>query len=666
MTASRSITAYTISSEAATRHHGESTSMAMSNQNNSSSIFHQIQTVVADKIQYSMLPKDRKDSLHQQKLKKIRTSFARSRTGVWGPTHSSDSDSTSTEIWGEPTNSVFEHYSPSRNNDVLKRQAWKNHLHNGGGETPNTSTTREETIFNSTNGSASQHQPAESTSTLPQQQQNAESAWSTTFDRLWESASSIFQQIQFTTTTAAGNPCAACAGIDNPPYSKLHNEDGDDDSKTKNNNSSKTDNELGAQKTTNHDDQYNPAYTPTKSNNYLPRAPPMKSTKQEEQNKKSLSKMLDKIASTSPNARKILMDDTSDMTSQISLPKNIHGEETYDDENALAAAKAAAAAVLSQQITSTGNKQIRKNNDLSSLPPPSPTSRKNRSCPLTKQENQDFDQQNDNNKPPPCSFLEITSEMIEIERSISELTMRSCHGGFVAQLSENRRMAYYAVGKQLNQSNTAKQQRGGNRRCYFTGNLIHGDKPFYAGCVQQGLRTLVVFCSPAALELPTLESLKNASLDGGKDISVSSLSKDLNELMNESSFDILMNALPEPNSDLLKSMKERYHDQYKTLPIQVRSASCWKIYIKFCFFSGLPIAESDVHYRVKTLSESEEEIILSHEVMVTVNGEQSADILRLPNKKTFQYLQKHYAQQSSKLPETIFDRRNWEMVRPEV
>ena len=375
--------------------------------------------------------------------------------------------------------------------------------------------------------------------------------------------------------------------------------------------------------------------------------------------------MLDKIASTSPNARKILMDDTSDMTSQISQPKTTAGMESYDDENALAAAKAAAAAVLSQQITSTGNKPKRKNND-SSLPPPSPTSRKNRLGQLPKEENQEFHQQKNNNKQPPCSFLEITSEMIEIERSISELTMRSCHGGYVAQLSENRRMAYYAVGKQLNQNNTAKQQRGGNRRCYFTGNVIHGDKPFYAGCVQQGLRTLVVFCSPAALELPTLESLKNASLDGGKDISESTLSNDFKAILDESSFDILMNALPEPSSDLLKSMKERYHDQYKTLPIQVRSASCWKIYIKFCFFSGLPIAESDVHYRVKTLSITEEEIILSHEVMVTVNGEQSAEILRLPNKKTFQYLQKHYAQQSSKLPESIFDRRNWEMVMPEV
>ena len=84
-----------------------------------------------------------------------------------------------------------------------------------------------------------------------------------------------------------------------------------------------------------------------------------------------------------------------------------------------------------------------------------------------------------------------------------------------------------------------------------------------------------------------------------------------------------------------------------------------------------------MHYRVKssvnvvaassTASNSiPEEISLSHEVMETVNGKVSAEILRLPNQKTFDYIRTQYSQQSAKLNAEVFNRNSWEMVMPEV
>jgi len=118
-------------------------------------------------------------------------------------------------------------------------------------------------------------------------------------------------------------------------------------------------------------------------------------------------------------------------------------------------------------------------------------------------------------------------------------------------------------------------------------------------------------------------------------------------------------------------MKDMYPKQFNTLPVQVRSPHCWRLFFKFCFFSGLPIAEGELHYKVRNNIVCSdlyygEEIILSHDVMEAVNGELSADILRLPNKKTFKYLRKHYVQQCGKLSEVVFDRTSWEIVLPEV
>ncbi|KAK1733949.1 hypothetical protein QTG54_015476 [Skeletonema marinoi] len=245
-------------------------------------------------------------------------------------------------------------------------------------------------------------------------------------------------------------------------------------------------------------------------------------------------------------------------------------------------------------------------------------------------------------------FIELPAP--DIERSVSELTMRSigAHARDSKPL-DSRRMAYYAVGR------AGDGKSSGNRRCYFTGTSIPYATPFYAGCVQQGPRTLVVFCLPSALGLRTL--------------SANSQTKEERERY--------LQSLPNPDVQLLKEMKKRYAEPFDTLPSQVRSPVCWQLFVKFCFFSGLPIAEGEMHYRVKSTvnviatspadsTSIPEEISLSHEVMETVNGKVSAEILRLPNQKTFDYIRTQYSQQSAKLNAEVFDRKSWEMVMPEV
>ena len=344
----------------------------------------------------------------------------------------------------------------------------------------------------------------------------------------------------------------------------------------------------------------------------------------------------------------------------------------------------------------------------------------------------------------PLDTLEVKQQdAAELARSISELTMRSSYAGAESSLNkipDNRRMAYYAVGKHHRQGG-----RGGNRRCYFTGKLILGGSPFYAGSVQQGLRTLVVFCLPSALGLPkeskstlssnrssnhtvgtaasslppmplgpsatpsslshpsraSLGSGSKASLleqrlsrskqnqqqryyggTGGGNSSVASKSMSRLSSLDDLSLsiegdldpnwgldrDYLLRVLPPASAVLLRQMADLYPEQFETLPIQVRDPARWKLYVKFCFFSGLPIAEGEMHYKVRDdIAEQVygEEIVLSHEVMEAVNGD-SAEILTLPNLKTFRYLRKHYTQQCGKLEEKVFRRTCWERVAPEV
>jgi hypothetical protein len=405
---------------------------------------------------------------------------------------------------------------------------------------------------------------------------------------------------------------------------------------------------------------------------------------------------------------------------------------------------------------------------------PLPQSQQQLQSQLQQQQQQSQSELQVQQKTAPLQLLEVEHEQaMELERSISELTMRSSYGehAVACRIPDNRRMAYYAVGKHHQNSG-----RGGNRRCYFTGKLILGGAPFYAGSVQQGLRTLVVFCLPSALGLPkvTSQADKNAwakanrghgnsnsihhsvssrsplrrdsvssrsplrrdsvssrsplrhpsnrslsmashqsshadqrsgllSMRSKKSItnnnnmvrggsenhgssSVASKSMGMSRMSSLDDLslsidgdldanwsldrDYLLKVLPEPDTIELKSMATLYPEQFETLPVQVRDAEKWKLYVRFCFFSGLPIAPGEMHYKVRDdIAESSygEEIVLSHDVMEAVNGE-SAEILSLPNLKAFRYLRKHYAQQCSKLEggDRVFLRTSWERVLAEV
>jgi hypothetical protein len=449
---------------------------------------------------------------------------------------------------------------------------------------------------------------------------------------------------------------------------------------------------------------------------------------------------------------------------------------------------------------------------------------------------------------PPLSLLIVRPEEIgDLERNISELTMRSCYtasqGWFVPTATgnygkmderdlkalpkipnDNRRMAYYAVGKhhhnrnqqqlqnnqQLGKTNNSGAVKGGNRRCYFTGKLILNNAPFYAGCVEQGLRTLVVFCLPSALGLPnpldlqqcavssvgggsqrqhprigsssTINSSQSAqmnlnprsflvkfaktgtgstgkgsnrsiktrgsvgtyasSVDGSspgspanpssncltprttpplylegrgsghgmgsgrsKSRSIATLSQqscgtrstrrsrftatsggsDTQQdettlgLSIESDLDpnwsldrdALLAVLPPVDDELIRLISSTYPEQFETIPVQVRDATKWKLYIKFCFFSGLPIGREEIHYKIRDdISEDVyfgEEIVLSHEVMVAAVSLASAELLALPNRTVLRYLRKHYSQQCAKLvDDRVYQRSSWERIAPEV
>lgn len=302
----------------------------------------------------------------------------------------------------------------------------------------------------------------------------------------------------------------------------------------------------------------------------------------------------------------------------------------------------------------------------------------------------------------PIPFANLSlRENVSIAKTVSDLTMGSAFNKRKPPVA-TRKMAYYAVGKHSAQSLKESKMEGGNRRCYFTGQLIKSGSPFYAGCVQQELKTLVVLCLPSALGLPKKDDLErlsevlgindtqNQRQNSSKKSDDSNASSDGDFVESEYTtwvedsdgnlcerIDpiIVLQALPDPNVHLLMDMDKRYPEQFQTLPTQVRSHKYWRLYIKFCFFSGLPIADGEVYYRVnnevaKSLLPKFEkaginEIILSHEIMEAVHGE-DADTITLPFNSTFEYLQENYAQQCAKLSNNIFDRRSWEMVMPEI
>ena len=380
---------------------------------------------------------------------------------------------------------------------------------------------------------------------------------------------------------------------------------------------------------------------------------------------------------TSGIARQVMV-----LGTQASKP----GTTTCNDENARMAARAMAA----------------QSEDLWQPPPPPTTP-----SPVQNQQNEKRDRKR--NLPPvvQISFPNNT----KFEKSISELTMKSCLGEICEEISSSRRMAYYAVGR--HPSKEKSNSGGGNRRCYFTGGLIRGGQPFYAGSVQQGLRTLVVFCLPKALGLPRREDVERVAVMDQQAMEVKTCASNISQksrkshksqisryssiwsdgaamesLMTENweedengnlcetmNAEWLLQALPEPKPELMQEMERRYPDQFETLPQQVRNHTCWRLYMKFCFFSGLPIADGELYYKVADKITAKlskqlyragiDEIILSHEVMEAVHG-QSSEIISLPTKKTFRYLNQHYQQQCTKLNDKVFKRTSWEKVMPEV
>lgn len=383
----------------------------------------------------------------------------------------------------------------------------------------------------------------------------------------------------------------------------------------------------------------------------------------------------------------------SSLTSGV-VEKSSHSKNECDDKNARAAAHAMA---------------VDNENLWEPPPPPTTPSPSMKNNAQVKRVVVNSEKRDRHREPPPFKSISFKPDS-KFSRSISELTMRSSFGETSEKLSDSRLMAYYAVGNHKHKKNGSSggAGAGGNRRCYFSGEIIRGGQPFYAGSVQQGLRTLVVFCLPKALGLPRRKDLDRVSAmeetrsmrSTKSTISLKSRQSmfsryssvwsdgaaiqsqfteweedengNLCETMNA---ELLLQALPEPDRMVMDEMELRYPDQFATLPQQVRQYKCWRCYMKFCFFSGLPIADGEMYYKVvdkisarlkKQLYKAGiDEIILSHEVMEAVHG-QSAEIVNLPTKKTFQYLQKHYTQQCAKLSNGVFKRTSWEKVMPEV
>lgn len=298
----------------------------------------------------------------------------------------------------------------------------------------------------------------------------------------------------------------------------------------------------------------------------------------------------------------------------------------------------------------------------------------------------------------------VVADVRDLE-SISELTMKSSHD--VNRVGDSRKMAYYAISERYRK----KQGSRHNRRCYFSGKLILSPTPYYAGCVQQGLKTLVVFCLPTSIGLLPSSlisperghstSSSHRSQSFSKSSSTTSTKNSLNSRSNGShrsgrrqrsqlskgstlssntdltgsdlgeehildAHEIFAN-LPDDGDIVIEEMKKHYPNQFELLPVQARSANCWRLYMKFCFFSGLPIAEDEPHYRIKEEYDIyDEEIHLSYEVIEAACGVDSATLLRKPNRRTFQYLQKHYPDQCRKLDKTAFDRKCWEQILAEI
>eukprot|EP00559_Dactyliosolen_fragilissimus_P007890 CAMPEP_0184864380 /NCGR_PEP_ID=MMETSP0580-20130426/14715_1 /TAXON_ID=1118495 /ORGANISM="Dactyliosolen fragilissimus" /LENGTH=616 /DNA_ID=CAMNT_0027363133 /DNA_START=368 /DNA_END=2218 /DNA_ORIENTATION=+ len=601
---------------------------------------------------------------------KIRAKFARSKSGKWGPSHSSDDD------------------SDLDSSNLAKKSLNFSESKGGSGGTDETA---EETLSTFDSPKKSQTSP-----TITTENQGWSSSFgfnnnsaSMSFDSIWNSASNLMNSL------LGSEPCGRCQGKDD-----VH----DDEEKTP---------MLNGQKSSSQTSSLQKSSPPPPlicSMSLKDISSPTQSTasrKSLRSNRNYASKQDGILVRAQSPMRK---------KKQANNISAVDDDESYNDNDARVAAKVVAAAASKQistqapqtpthatQTLSPGGEdgffQLKKSMSLSmshaaltsaSVMPqasqflsveashdgaPKAQLKKDPDAQVIRKPiSENVKEKIKDAAPVPFEMLSITKiEMEEFHRSISELTMRSCQGGATAKLSDSRRMAYYAVGKEDDSAPDVKIQ-GINKRCYFTGKAVEAGRPFYAGSVQQGLRTLIVFCLPSALGIPSVEDIKKTANTRLHKILANMNEEDakfLETIHRKVDSNILLSLLPDAGDSVLNKMKSRYSQQYATLPIQLRSANCWKLYIRFCFFSGLPIADGETYYRVSdhvlsTLEDDIDEVTLSHEVMETVNGEQSAEILRLPNIKTFRYLRKHYAQQCAKLNDRVFDRKSWEMAMAEV
>jgi len=630
------------------------------------------------------IPKTDEELLAESRLrrKKLRNNFAQSRTGAWGPTHSSDDDSS----------------------DEDRSNGQKVHLIRASG---GTDTTREETLTQNTNP------PTKNKSILEFPSCHSESA----FDTIYNSATAVINEFICQRECICQRGCTKCQG--NIDYFDCKDDfdfpqtiEWDQEESTQENN------------------------FPIDTVRKIPLASPNSATSKKElihsSEGKSCSHGSGFSCATSmiPNRsvysvfkKQPLESNTNPQPQSTENPSNslFHYSKAcqsdcddcddYADMNALATGEGIAS--TQQEQEEKKDHQARPSNlnkDISSSPI-SPNSRKilissstgmetaNRPIVDKKREEERLlrslrlspsVKKNKKKYIMPFEILSIDKRDLEAcQSSISELTMRSCYGESIAKVSENRRMAYYAVGKSPSPSSESKgksnRNSNRNRRCYFSGDVVKNGQPFYAGCVQQGMRTLVVFCLPSTIGLPkhNIQEKVRKAVSKSRKSCYSSFKKDRNPFLEESdemymNDDIdpesMLGMLPDPSKELLDEMQLQYSDQYDTLPAQVHAPDCWKLYIRFCFFSGLPIADGDMYFRIVDVVMEEmrnqegpdiDDIILSHTVFEVVNGELVSDIVRLPNKKTFYYLQKHYAQQYKKLSPKVFERRNWEMMMPE-
>jgi hypothetical protein len=156
-------------------------------------------------------------------------------------------------------------------------------------------------------------------------------------------------------------------------------------------------------------------------------------------------------------------------------------------------------------------------------------------------------------------------------------------------------MAYYAVPTILPPPSGDHNNSATNnittypRRCFFTGRIIVKHAPYYAGCIVQGRRTLVVFCHVDALPSPPPRHDESATTMTRKDDE-----EEEEEALDATRWTTTAAAEATATVDLGTRLARRY----PTATTGLSKATVWQSYNAVCHWSGLPIhTDRDVHYR---------------------------------------------------------------------